>query len=32
MKMPTMADALAGNWPKSWEVTGGHQYEEMPWP
>ena len=31
MKMPSLADALAGKWPK-WEYSGGKPYEEMPWP
>jgi hypothetical protein len=32
MKLPSVQEALNGQWPKSWEVTGDHQYEEMPWP
>jgi hypothetical protein len=30
MKMPSMADALAGKWPKDWEWAGNKNYEEMP--
>lgn len=30
MKMPTMANALAGKWPGDWVSSGGKNYEEMP--
>jgi hypothetical protein len=30
MKMPTMANALAGKWPGDWVSSGGRNYEEMP--
>jgi hypothetical protein len=32
MKLPTVKQALAGEWPKYWAFTGAKQYEEMPWP
>jgi hypothetical protein len=30
MKMPSVADALSGKWPKDWVNSGGRNYEEMP--
>lgn len=30
MKMPTMANALAGKWPGGWVSSSGRNYEEMP--
>ncbi|KAF8059661.1 CA1 [Scenedesmus sp. PABB004] len=31
-KLPTLAAALAGNWPGDWQWSGGRKWEEMPLP